>query len=81
MPYESSEGGSNPLYKKTNSPSGHLCIPDQRNSTPHQTTLSRDQLLQKTAFSLVKSRLALWDRLVVWLSPSRKRPNTQENGC
>ena len=75
MPYESSEGGSNPLYKKTNSPSGHLCIPDQRNSTPHQTTLSRDQLLQKTAFSLVKSRLALGSPgclFICSMSPCRK---------
>ena len=81
MPYESLEGQSIPIYKKTNSSSGYLCIPDQNrpdqsNSTPHQTTLSRDQLLQKTAFSLVKSRLALWDRLVVWLSPCQKYTGT-----
>ena len=46
MPYESSEGGSNPLYKKTNSSSGYLCIPDQNrpdqsNSTPHHHIIKR----------------------------------------
>ena len=40
------------------------------------------EILQKTAFSLVKSRLALGSPgcSFVWLSPCRKLPNTQENG-
>ena len=45
------------------------------------------EILQKTAFSLGKSRLALGSpgclfvRLVGWLSPCGKWPYTQENGC
>ena len=45
------------------------------------------KFLQKTAFSLVKSGLALGSpgylvvRLFGWFSPCRKRPNTRENGC
>ena len=40
-------------------------------------------ILQKTVFSLVKSRLALGSPSFsfVWLSPYRKWPYTQENGC
>ena len=72
------------FFLKTSREKCTLCPQKRINTTKGSIILMcARRKLQKTALSMVKSRLALISGgcLFVGLSPCQKWPNTQENGC